>query len=79
VDGGIGWGSTLLIFWNMVPLCLMWTVWKERNSRTFENVEIAREDMATIFFLTLFEWSRVWWFTHSVSVSDFIHSLHLSS
>ena len=21
--------------WNMVPACLMWLVWKEKNSRTF--------------------------------------------
>ena len=23
--------------WNLVPLCLMWTVWRERNRRTFED------------------------------------------
>ena len=23
--------------WNLIPLCLMWTVWRERNSRTFED------------------------------------------
>jgi hypothetical protein len=24
--------------WNVVPTCLMWTIWKERNQRTFEDV-----------------------------------------
>ena len=24
--------------WNLFPLCLMWCTWKERNSRTFEDV-----------------------------------------
>ena len=23
--------------WNLVPLCLMWTIWKERNSRIFKD------------------------------------------
>uniref|UniRef100_A0A2N9EKG6 Reverse transcriptase domain-containing protein n=1 Tax=Fagus sylvatica TaxID=28930 RepID=A0A2N9EKG6_FAGSY len=25
--------------WNLVHLCLMWTIWRERNSRTFEDKE----------------------------------------
>jgi hypothetical protein len=41
--------------WNMVPLCLMWTAWKERNCRTFENMELTIEDMANTFFNTLFD------------------------
>ena len=24
--------------WNLVPLCLMWTVWRERNRLTFEDL-----------------------------------------
>ncbi len=23
--------------WNMVPICLMWSIWKEQNQRTFED------------------------------------------
>ena len=41
---------------NLVPLCLKWTIWKERNRRTFENMELTREDMAKFFFNTLFDW-----------------------
>jgi hypothetical protein len=25
--------------WNAIPLCLMWTIWKEHNSLTFEEPE----------------------------------------
>uniref|UniRef100_A0A2N9FC99 Reverse transcriptase domain-containing protein n=1 Tax=Fagus sylvatica TaxID=28930 RepID=A0A2N9FC99_FAGSY len=25
--------------WNLIPSCLMWTIWRERNNRTFEDVE----------------------------------------
>jgi hypothetical protein len=24
--------------WNLVPLCLLWTIWRERNRRTFKVV-----------------------------------------
>jgi hypothetical protein len=59
-------------------LCLMWTIWKERNSHTFENKELSRDDLAKIFLCTLFDWARGWGFTHSVSLQDFIHSLMTS-
>ena len=25
--------------WNLVPLCLMWCIWKERNRQTFEDLD----------------------------------------
>lgn len=25
--------------WKTAPLCLMWTIWREMNNRTFEGVE----------------------------------------
>ena len=24
--------------WNMVPACLMWLIWRERNNRAFEDI-----------------------------------------
>ena len=24
--------------WNLVPLCILWCIWKERNQRTFEDL-----------------------------------------
>ena len=42
----LGWrnwvGKHSLAFWNMVSLCLMWTIWGERNQHTFEDVECMR-------------------------------------
>jgi hypothetical protein len=42
VDFLFGWHNSLGKFsseiWNLDPLCLMWTVWRERNQRTFEDV-----------------------------------------
>ena len=25
--------------WNLVPMCLMWCIWRERNRRTFEDLD----------------------------------------
>ena len=44
--------------WNLVPSCLMWTIWRERNRRTFENIENPVGKIIEIFFGTLFDWSR---------------------
>ena len=30
--------KNLLDVWNLVPLCLIWINWWERNSRTFEDM-----------------------------------------
>jgi len=35
----LGRGSTIRI-WKQVPLCVMWSLWCERNSRFFEDVEV---------------------------------------
>ncbi|XP_075654696.1 uncharacterized protein LOC142624842 [Castanea sativa] len=45
--------------WNMVPACLMWLVWKERNTRTFEDIERPIDMLKNLLARTLFEWSRI--------------------
>ena len=32
-------GEHLSNIWNMVPTCIMWLVWQEHNTCTFENIE----------------------------------------
>ena len=65
--------------WNLTPSCLMWTIWKERNKRTFENTETPLAKTIEIFFVTLFDWSRVWGLTSSTSVGEFLESFHCNS
>ena len=51
LSGWWNWlGKQCSDIWNLVPLCLTWTVWKERNRCTFENMELTRDDLANIFF-----------------------------
>uniref|UniRef100_A0A2N9FFY4 Reverse transcriptase zinc-binding domain-containing protein n=1 Tax=Fagus sylvatica TaxID=28930 RepID=A0A2N9FFY4_FAGSY len=44
--------------WNAVPHCLMWSLWRERNSRIFEDRELNIDDLKLQFFQTLFEWMQ---------------------
>ena len=60
--------------WNLVPLCLMWIVWKERNSRTFEELSTDNQ-LRECFASTLFEWSKVSGYSSCLNVTDFISAL----
>ena len=42
----------------MVPGCLMWVVWMERNRRSFEAKEISLVQLQALYQSTLFDWSR---------------------
>ena len=64
--------------WNMVPACLMWLTWKERNAQTFEDTERTVDLLKSLLTRTLFEWNRIWSFTHCTSLLDFINSVSLS-
>ena len=45
--------------WMVVPHCLMWCIWKERNSRCFEDNERSMLDLKLLFFKTLLDWFSV--------------------
>jgi len=42
--------------WKMVPTCLLWCVWKERNNRCFEDLERSLEDFFFFSILCIFGW-----------------------
>ena len=42
--------------WSIVPHCLMWCLWRERNSRCFENIERSILDLNLLFFRNLLDW-----------------------
>lgn len=64
--------------WNLVPSCLMWTVWRERNQCTFEDLESSESQFLETFVTSLFDWSRAWGFTSSISIASSIDSFCLT-
>ncbi|KAG6694688.1 hypothetical protein I3842_09G061500 [Carya illinoinensis] len=43
--------------WKMIPLCIMWCLWQERNERTFEDQARSMEELRALFFRTLCSWA----------------------
>ncbi|RVW42122.1 hypothetical protein CK203_085788 [Vitis vinifera] len=58
--------------WRAAPLCLMWTIWKERNRRTFDDMERNNQDIKFIFLYTFVNWVRVYIEEHTLSLIDFV-------
>jgi hypothetical protein len=40
--------------WKMVPCCLLWCLWNERNDRQFEDKERTSEELISFFFRSLY-------------------------
>ena len=76
-----GWwnwlGKHLSQIWNLVSLCILWCIWKERNRRTFEDFDNSGDQMLTSFCGTLFDWSQAWGLTTSDSLPSFLSSFSL--
>ena len=61
--------------WNLVPHCVMWIIWRERNNRIFEDLVLSGDKLLELFATTFFDWSRAWGFTSSKSILLFLDSL----
>ena len=61
--------------WNMVPGCLMWVVWLERNQHSFKDLGGALDQLQTLNQNTLFDWARCWGSSNCSSALEFLSSL----
>ena len=61
--------------WRDGPLCLMWTLWKERNGRAFNDVEWADQTIKYSFLYNFVNWARVYMEDHALSMADFVYWL----
>ena len=52
--GGV-WRHRTASIWGDIPHCIIWTIWREWNNRTFEG-EWSITELKHIFILSLFEW-----------------------
>ena len=48
-----------IVIWRFVPHCLMWCIWRERNSGSFKGRERSIIEFKSFFFFTLLEWCLV--------------------
>ena len=64
--------------WNLVPLCLMWSLWQERNRRIFEDLEKSLIHLQEQFLGLLYDFSRSWGLTAASSLPDFVASLNVT-
>jgi len=58
--------------WKMAPICLFWCLWRERNNRSFEDVEKTPEELLSSFYHTLYLWTTAYVFPLSFSFLDFL-------
>jgi hypothetical protein len=58
--------------WKMVPCCLLWCLWRERNDRQFEDKERTIEELMSFFFHSLYSWSAAFLAPLSFSFNDFL-------
>ena len=58
--------------WRAAPLCLFWIVWKERNSRAFENEEQSIHGCKSFFLCNLWAWTRGFFGSGPPFVVDFV-------
>jgi hypothetical protein len=58
--------------WKIIPHCLIWTIWCERNARTFTGVEATVPALKFSFLQTLFEWTTTLNIAHSETMADML-------
>jgi len=67
-----GGRSRSAVVWKMVPCCLLWCLWRERNDRQFEDKERTIEEFISFFFHSLYSWSAAFLAPLVFSFNDFL-------
>lgn len=63
--------------WRLVPHCLMWCIWQERNAQSFEGCERSTLEFKSFFFYTLLDWARALQLFYCYSVLDLLEQCNL--
>jgi hypothetical protein len=67
-----GGRSRSAVVWKMVPCCLMWCLWRERNDRQFEDKERTIEELISFFLHSLYSWTVAYLAPLGISYNDFL-------
>jgi hypothetical protein len=70
-----GGNSQSAVVWKVVPLCIVWCLWRERIDKSFENLERTLEELKSSFF-SLFSWTTAYL---APLIISFFYFLDLSS
>ena len=60
------------LLWSMIPHFLMWVIWRERNTRTFEGDERWIDELKLFFLQTSLEWANALGFVTFMSFPDML-------
>ena len=58
--------------WMAAPLCLFWTLWRERNRAVFENEVTFIQTIKVNFVTNLWTWANLYGVDNTHSVLDFL-------
>ena len=75
----LGGRSRSAVVWKMVPLCIVWCLWLERNERCFEDSKRTLEELTAFFFYLLYTWTAAWLIPLVISYLDFLSLFSSSS
>ena len=60
------------VLWRRTPHCLMWVIWRERNTHTFDGNERSIHELKLLFFQTLFYWANATGVFTFISLPDML-------
>ena len=68
------------VIWRMVPLCVIWCIWRERNARTFEDKECLVDGVKKTMISTLHLWVMAYHHNELPTIEEFLNmcSLYIS-
>jgi hypothetical protein len=58
--------------WKIVPLCLLWCLWREMNDKSFEDRKWTLEEINSLFFNALYLWTAAFVSPLLISYYDFL-------
>jgi hypothetical protein len=67
------------MIWRVIPHCLMWCIWRERNGRSFENCERSYVEIKYFFLRSLYDWVAGWGIHPCLSFLEFLELCSLRS
>ena len=63
--------------WNLVPGCLLWTIWTKQNQRSFEDERKTVVQLLKCCQRSIFDWSHCWGFSDCSTIVDFLSSIRI--